>query len=462
MLVLDSPALSPGALGIGDLPARNVPQDGFLALVGLIAPASWIARALIVAAAIAGVVGSLWLARMAGAGVLGQCAAVTIALWNPFVVERLLQGHWSLVLAGWLLLLIAAAGLNGRHTLMWLAMWAASLTPTGAIFAVATGLAVTRGRGRWVTGVVGVVVSLPWLVPGILLTSSSFGYSVEAFIPRAEKWVGTLGSLVGLGGIWNANAVPASREVGFALAGIALFGLLLLGARHVPTPLLVLAGLGLGGACATWLFPSLLNWAVVTFPGAGLLRDGSKLVVLALPAYVMAAASLRSWAAGLAVVLALLQVPDAPIALKQLTPTTAPLYSEELVNQAAGRDVYLVDEPDIVFLPDGRLALNPLNKALSTVQSGALVVDGEVVDAPTMRWVEAGQAWADNDIDGLAFLGIGLIVDGDTIHETGEGPSSTWPGLIMLLGWLLIPVVVLCAQRGARGNARPSSPTKNR
>ncbi|GAB2498195.1 hypothetical protein GCM10027031_01540 [Corynebacterium atrinae] len=456
MLVLDSPALSPGALGSGDLPARNVPQDGLLALAGMVMPASWFARLLILAGAIAGVAGALWLARLAGAGVLGRCAAVTITLWNPFAVERFLQGHWSLVIAGWLLPLIAAAGLSGRMKITWLAMWAASLTPTGALFALATGLAVTRGRLRWVTGLIGFIATLPWVIPGILLISSTFGYSVEAFIPRAEGWVGTLGSLVGLGGIWNADAVPASREAGFALAGVVMFGLLLLGARQVPTPLLVLAGLGLGGACAIWLFPGLLNWAVISIPGAGLLRDGSKLVILALPAYVMAAASLRNWVAGLVMALALLQVPDAPVALKQLTPTTAPLYSEALVERAAGRDVYFVDAPAIVWLPDGRTVLNPVNKALSTVESGALVVDGVLVDAPSVRWIEARNAWDQGDMATLQYLGVGLIVDGENIHETGEGPMTIWPGAILLLSWLLIPCGVLLVRRGVRGNAHPS------
>lgn len=98
MLVLDSPALSPSALGLGDLAARNVPQDGLLAVVGLLLPASWVARLLILAGGVAGVVGAVWLARLVGGGRLGACAAVTVVLWNPFVVERLLQGHWSLSL----------------------------------------------------------------------------------------------------------------------------------------------------------------------------------------------------------------------------------------------------------------------------------------------------------------------------------------------------------------------------
>ena len=31
------------------------------------------------------------------AGLPGQLVAITLAIWNPYVAERLLQGHWSLL-----------------------------------------------------------------------------------------------------------------------------------------------------------------------------------------------------------------------------------------------------------------------------------------------------------------------------------------------------------------------------
>lgn len=57
MVVVDHPALS--AWNFGTAPgvaARNAPQDGVLALVGLIVPASWLARFILVSSAIAGCV----------------------------------------------------------------------------------------------------------------------------------------------------------------------------------------------------------------------------------------------------------------------------------------------------------------------------------------------------------------------------------------------------------------------
>ncbi|WP_425277969.1 hypothetical protein [Corynebacterium halotolerans] len=460
MLVLDHPALSPSALGFGNLAARNVPQDGVLAVLGTFAPASWVARGLIVAAAAAGAGGAAWLARRARGGGWATAAAMTVVLWNPFVVERLLQGHWSLVIAAWLLPLIAAAGLSGRAWVAWLAMWLAALTPTGGLFALFTGVATAR-RHRWWTAGVGVVACLPWIIPGLASASSALSTpeSVAAFAPRAEGLVGTLGSLLGLGGIWNADAVPASREVGFAVAGVALFAVLLLGVRRCPPVLLVLGLVGLGGAVAAWLLPEALAWAVSTIPGAGLLRDSQKLVMLALPAYAALAGGLRPrWLAGGALVLALLQVPDAPRALQQLTPVEVQV-NEELVAFADGRDVLFVDRPALITLADGRVVTDPYAKALSMVESGALTVDGVLVDPPSERWVAAQEAWAWRDMDTLEELGVGVIVDDDGRVVGTDAQRRVAPLGVALLGlWLLIPVGVLVlrlAGRGGRRGARP-------
>lgn len=458
MLVLDTPALSPSALGFGDLPARNVPQDGLLAVLGTVLPASWVARSLILAAAIAGAVGAAWLAgqgrvrpgRVRPGRVSGWAvaAAVTVVLWNPFVVERLLQGHWSLVIAAWLLPLIAAASLAGRTWLVWAAMWLASLTPTGALFALLTGVAVSRGR-RAPTLLFGLLTCLPWLVPGLLAADRAVStpFSVAAFAPRAEAGVATPGALLGLGGIWNAEAVPASREAGFALFSVVLLVVLLSAVRRCPPVLLGLGALGLGGALLAWLLPGVLGWVVATVPGTGLLRDSQKLVMLALPAYVALAGRLRSdWLTGLALVLALLQVPDAPRALGQLAPVELTV-DAELVALAGGRDVLFVDRPPLTTREDGAVILDPHLKALSAVESGALSVDGQTVDPPSPRWSAAMAAWSREDIGALAELGVGVIVDGGQVVETGApAPApSPGPGPGLLAGWLLLPAVPVVA-----------------
>ena len=85
MMVFDAMALTRASLGWGDLPARNVPQD---ALLGILPhPVLFLRFAVVGAAACAARAGYLL-----GRGTFGRAAAMTVAVWNPFVVERLLQG----------------------------------------------------------------------------------------------------------------------------------------------------------------------------------------------------------------------------------------------------------------------------------------------------------------------------------------------------------------------------------
>lgn len=466
MMVLDRPALSPAALGFGDLPARNAPQDGLLALVGMVLPASWFVRVLIIGAGALGAFGAARLAAHCGGRVAGQLAAITVVLWNPFIIERFLQGHWSLVIAAWLLPLIAVAGLRGNFAIQLLAMWLASLTPTGALFAVLT--AVSATRRKLLTAGLGAVICLPWLVPGLLAQSTSAGAGAAAFAPRAESGVGTLGSLLGLGGIWNAEAVPASREAGFAVVGVLLFAVLLLGVRTCPRPLLWLAAFGLGMALLSWLLPAVMAWAIAHIPGVALLRDSQKLVMLAIPAYAAMAGGVsvgrrppfsgriekpreepadgwrRVAPAVLVILLAMLQVPDAPQAMRQLSPIAVPV-DEELVSRADGRDVLLVEAAALTVI-DGRVVVEPHSKTLSLVESGALVVDGQVVDPPARRWVAAQEAWAAGNIERLENLGVGLVVEEDRVVSTGAAAQHGWEfwlGLALLVGWVLVPVGIL-------------------
>lgn len=465
MLVLDHPALTAAALGFGDLAARNVPQDGLLALVGTLLPASWFARVLIVAAAAGAAAGAAWLTAVvrhrAGVPVtaLPIAAAMTVAVWNPFAVERLLQGHWSLVVAVWLLPAVAAAGLTGRPLPQGLLIFAASLTPTGGIFAAVTAVATARGRNRLIALAVGVVCCLPWVAAGLWAgagATTSSAASVAAFAPRAEEHVGTLGALLGLGGIWNAAAVPASRTVGFALVGVVLVVILLLSARRCPPVLLALAGAGLGGAVAVWLLPGAVGWLVETVPGAGLIRDGQKLVALALPAYVALAGLARPVPAGLILALAILQVPDAPRAVQQIAPVQVAV-DEGLVEFADGRDVFFPGRSGLITRADGMVVVDPATKALSVVQSGELVVDGVQVDAPSPRYEAAERAWATRDTETLAELGVGVVVDGGQVVETGA-PARELPtaGVALLAWWLAIPLVLAGCGRcgsGERGSA---------
>ena len=421
MMVFDQMALTRAALGYGDLAARNVPQD---ALLGIVPHPVLALRAIMVGSAAAGA----HFARRLGRTPLGQAAAMTVVLWNPFVVERLLQGQWSLVAAAWLLPAVALAPAPAAT----LAHWVASLTPTGAIAAAAF----SRG---WLGAAVSAATCAPWVVAGILHAgaSTSTASSAAAFAPRAEAHAGTLGSLLGLGGIWNGRAVPASREAGFALFGVALFALLTLGWRAVPRRWLVLAAAGFAVALASWA--GLTAPLVGVVPGAGLLRDAQKFLLLALPAFAAAAGALTPRRAGAAVALALAQVPDAAAAIAPLAPTTVAVPAVD----HRGRDVYFVDRPALIE-SRGTVAVDPAPKAMNTVESGLLLVDATVVDPPSPRAAAARASL--QDPGALRELGIGLVVHPDgRVVDTGA-PAPGWPpaGVALFALWCCIPIFSLC------------------
>ncbi|MFE3293767.1 hypothetical protein [Rhodococcus sp. NPDC059234] len=313
------------ALGLTDAAARAVPQDALLAVLSAVVDGGVVVKAILLVA--------LWLAgwgaaRMVAAllptvGMGGQLLASTVTLWNPYVAERLLQGHWSL-LAGYAALpwtVLAVLRLRRtRAPWSWrswsplaLTLAAAALTPTGALLAATLALVLAASPGgtgaRWsrlaVTATLAVLASAPWLTATALSGAGAQGSDpsgVAAFAARAEPGLGTLGSLTGLGGIWNSEAVPGSRSGLWAVAGtvvvlaIVACGLPALWRRRgnpVLVALAVVAALAVVlpalGATAWGLRTG--EWAVAHVPGTGLLRDAQKWVALAVPFYALAAAA---------------------------------------------------------------------------------------------------------------------------------------------------------------------------
>ncbi|MCK7675260.1 hypothetical protein [Corynebacterium pygosceleis] len=466
MVVLPHPALSLSALGFGDLPARGAPQDGVLALAGLFVDATLVARLLLLCGALVGAAGAAALARhvTGGSRIVPQLAAVTVTVVNPFVVERLIQGHWSLVVAAWLLPTVAWAGLAGNRTLLLVGVWATSLTPTGAVLGIVVAAVCSTGRRAqlWSVGAVGTVVSLPWLVPALLGGAGTGAGGATAFAPRAEHLVGTVGALMGLGGIWNGAAVPASREAGFAVSGVLLAAVLASAVGRCPRPLLVLAVSGVGVAVAWWLIPGTAGWLLSRVPGAGLLRDAQKYVALAVPAYCALAALVadrRGLLARLVVVLAVLQVPDAPHAVGVLRPVPVDPAWSELAEVADGRDV-LVTDTGTITMHRGRTVLDPRAKAVALVEPGGLRVDGEITDRPNPRWVRSVEAWRGEDLAAVRSSGIGVVVDDGRIHDLGGGGPRRgwrwWLGLGLTVLWLSVPLTPAVPRRipGVRRTAR--------
>lgn len=312
--------MSDAALGLSEAAPRALPQDFAVALASAVLDGGVVVKVLLMA--------GLWLsgwgaARLAtlvmpDAGVAGQCVAATIAIWNPYVAERLLQGHWSLLVGYGCLPWVATAMLRLRTStdtpwvgvcalVFWMAL--AGLTPTGLMLAATVALtcvfAPGTGRSRWLCAAVGlgaaVLVALPWLTAAAVADSlsSSQAAGVPAFAARAEPGLGTLASLASLGGIWNAEAVPASRTTLFAVvAAVVLLGIVGLGLpvvlrRPVAMPLLVLAAVAvvLPAAMATGPGLAFVETTVRALPGLGVVRDAQKWVALAVPGYALAGAA---------------------------------------------------------------------------------------------------------------------------------------------------------------------------
>lgn len=315
--------LTDAALGLGPAAPRAVPQDFLVAVASRVLDGGVVVTALLVA--------GVWLAGAGAArlvhqvlpqtGLGGQCVAVTVAIWNPYVAERLLQGHWSLLVGYGALGWVAAAAVRARTdptagatTLAALMFWVvvAGLTPTGVILAALVAVVIAVGSGppgpRWPTLCAGLGAALaaagPWLAavvvnPEPLAPVGSAAPGVAAFAARAEPGLGTLGAVAGLGGIWNGEAVPTSRTTAVAVLATAV--LLAVVAAGIPTVarhpaarwLLVVAAVAVAApaAAATGAGQAVLTAAIDAAPGLGVLRDGQKWVALALPAYTLAAAA---------------------------------------------------------------------------------------------------------------------------------------------------------------------------
>ncbi|SNY87562.1 hypothetical protein SAMN04244553_4510 [Nocardia amikacinitolerans] len=319
--------LTESALGLGDSAPRAVPQDALLATVSPLVDGGLVVKAILVLTLWAAGYGAAVLVReLLRAPLPAQLVAATVALWNPYVAERLLQGHWSL-LAGYAALpwtalaayrLRLAASGRGRPEAATMGAWAglagcfaaAGLTPTGALLAGVTALVTVHRRHLLGTLVLLVAASAPWLTATALSGAGaepSDPAGIPAFAARAEPMLGTLGSLAGLGGIWNGEAVPDSRTTPLALLGtVLLLAIVLTGLRAVATAqtagheslrirraLLALAAASvvLPALAATGWGMEAMEWLVVNVPGAGLLRDTQKYVALAVPTYALCAAA---------------------------------------------------------------------------------------------------------------------------------------------------------------------------
>lgn len=496
-----NPPLSDAALGVGSAAARAVPQDGVMwaaqrafAAIGL--PEALVLPLLVAGAlALLGVAGRAWaLAAVPGASFTVRAPAIALAMWNPFVVERLAQGAWSLLLS------VAAVSLlplfflltphvRPRHAAghpAWLIplIALAAVTPTGLVMAavvVAGSAIVSAGAGRRLAGPVAfavpalVVSALPVAAATVLGWGAGAAGStgaaeagVAAFAARAEPGLATIGSLAGLGGIWNSDAVPASRSG--ALTPLLTLPLLVVWAagawlafrrtaRH-RNSLAVRTALAV--ACAAIVIPALaatppgqatLASMIDTLPALGILRDGQKWVGLSIPGGAVAIALVAAWirerldsrskplaatgAAALVLVPAAL-VPDAGTFLaREFTPVHygggwervgAELSAAEQIS-GAPQTVLVLPAGGFRSTPlwaDGRVVLDPAPRLLdaTVLDTGDLAVAGQVVEGEGGAARKVQQALLEGaDAAELADAGVDWVLD-ETTSQGDRGDSA--------------------------------------
>ncbi|MFD3688206.1 hypothetical protein ACFWTE_25685 [Nocardiopsis sp. NPDC058631] len=295
---------------------RAVPSDAVVAALSGVLPGDAVqALVLLAVFAVGGAGAAVLSARALGgrgpvrAGAQAASAAAGLAyVWNPFVAERLLLGQWAMLLgyAGlpWVVGAVArsavvrpVAGFAGLVcALVPAAVGGFSSVVLSGLTAGPVALLRTRGApdegagGRWwvragLLLLALLVVALPWLLPSLSSGAGTDPAGVEAFAARSDTPFGTAGSLLLLGGVWNAGAVPpgygepVTATVRMLLCLVALAGWAWLLRRAGPafgTGLSVAAAAGLVLALLGTTAPGreVLEGLIGVWPGFGVLRDG--------------------------------------------------------------------------------------------------------------------------------------------------------------------------------------------
>ncbi|MUL39993.1 hypothetical protein FZ103_02170 [Streptomonospora sp. PA3] len=336
MVAVPTPPLSAVTLGGGGGFPRAVPSDAVLGALGLLLPGDAAQALLLMAVFVLGGAGAGRLVPAGRAGAAGEAAARAAAavfyVWNPFVAERLLLGQWAMLLgyAGLPWVAAAAARLAAAHRPAGprdVARLVPALLPaaiggfSGMVLSALVGLpaAVLGGRsaaralraGGAVAAAV-LLLSLPWLVPALGSGARTDPAAVGLFAARADTPFGAAGSLLSLGGIWNAHAVPAwyglpvPAACRLTLSAAAVVGWVWLvrrgGAAGYGAGVSVAAAAGLAVALAGTTGPGqhALSALIGLWPGFGPLRDGQLYVA---PLALLQAAGIGGavlWACGAA------------------------------------------------------------------------------------------------------------------------------------------------------------------
>ncbi len=234
-------------------------------------------------------------------GTAAVVAAGVVAVWNPYVTERLLLGQPPTLLGyaslPWVVLAVRSRWPLGRRmALLVLAAMPAALTPWGGVTAMATAVAAALWYGRRrrevaLVVLVGVGWCLPWMVPALLAGGAPADPDgARAFALADDTGLGTWLSALQGSGVWAEGARPLSRNdplaraASLALVVLGVVGALALNATDLRgRPARVVAALAAllapAGVLAVASGPALgLATAAQGVPGLALLRDQHRLL----------------------------------------------------------------------------------------------------------------------------------------------------------------------------------------
>ena len=281
----------------GLAPPRAVPSDLVVAVASRVLPADIVQKLVLLAIFVLACSGAASLLEREP--LLARLAAGVFYAWNPYVGERLIIGQWALLLgyAGlpWVLRAVLAPDLASRRGARRLALALLPATVGGfaamavtALVAVPAAVLPMPGSARRAAVALGALAvgSLPWLIPSLLHAVYVDPASIAAFAARADTPFGSIGSLLMLGGAWNAQTVPKAyggpwSALWLAVVIVALAAYLLFAARQRRWPGLgvaAVAGLVIAALGVTAPGRDLLRSMIGAWPGFAVLRDAQQFV----------------------------------------------------------------------------------------------------------------------------------------------------------------------------------------
>ena len=326
MVFVPAPPFSSALLGLAGGAARPVPSDAVVAVAALLVPADILQKLILLSVFVLACSGAAalladgWRARTGKRAPLLACLAAGVYYtWNPYLAERLVMGQWATLLgyAGlpWVLRLLCTGPERIRRPRLLLTLLPAAIggfagMTITALAAAPAALAGGGGRGRRagrlaVVSAACLLLSLPWIIPSLIEPVRADPAGANLFAARADTPFGSLGSLLALSGIWNAQAVPlgyGGLPAAFWLVVVAVAGA---GYLLIARPGRLAPGLGAAGliglaVAALGVSPpgrAVLRDLISAWAGFAVLRDGQQYVAALALAEATGLGACVAWAA---------------------------------------------------------------------------------------------------------------------------------------------------------------------